>query len=392
MTAHDHIDFLQDERFISWRLTGDPSQEAFWAAYLELHPEQKEAFDKAVRQFSCVKLNPEQLTPDEENLLLARIHSSMMKAGRRYDLLRVIKYAAVACVLITSGFFFFHRNEKEADIPPFLSENLIVRENLEEEDIHLITDTKTTSFTKDVCLQIDEKGSATVQEVDGGKSSVIETSKTVINKLIVPYGKRSQLILADGSKVWVNSGSVLEFPSAFTGDIRTLNLTGEMFIEVAKDRSKPFFIHTPGFQVKVYGTQFNVSAYPDDQTQSVVLVSGSVGIKSKNKEETYLQPNEMLVFKEQRMEKRQVDVEKYISWKDGYIVMNETPIAEVLKHIERYYNQSFVIRDQVNLASRTCTGKLYLSDNLDNVMKTVSILSSIHYTQQGKTIYIDMNP
>lgn len=392
MTEHDHNIFLEDKDFISWCLTGDPSLDTFWKEYLELHPEQKEALETAIRQLSNIKLNPERLTLQEEDQLLDRIHSSTEKRGRKRYLLRFARYAAAACILMASGLFFFYQHEKKQETSLPLSDNLIVGQNLDEKDIYLITDTKTTSFAKDVRVQINEEGSAIVEEVDGGKSSVIETGNTVINKLVVPYGKRSQLILADGSKVWINSGSVLEFPSSFAGNTRTLSLTGEMFIEVAKDQNKPFIVNTPDFQVKVYGTQFNISAYQDDNTQSVVLVSGSVSVKSKSNEEAILQPNEMLIYKEHDMEKRLVEVNQYISWKDGYISMNETPIAEVLKLVERYYNLSFKIRDNADLRSRTCTGKLYLSDNMDNVMNTVSILSSIKYTREGKTIYIDINP
>lgn len=392
MTERNHIDFLRDKNFITWQLTGDPSLEEYWRKYRDLHPEQKNALEKAIQQFSTVELNSERLNEIEEDLLLHRIHLSIGNAVRMRSVLRFIKYASVACILITLALYFFHWNADIQDPEPFLSENITMDVNLEKEDIYLITDSKTTSFAKDVRVEIDEKGAATVQELGSGKSTIIETGMSVMNKLVVPYGKRSQLILPDGSKVWVNSGSVLEFPSTFAGDSRTINLTGEMFINVAKDRKKPFYVNTPDFQVKVYGTQFNISAYQDDAMQSIVLVSGTVGVKSVNHEETYLQPNEILLYRDQEIEKKKVDVEKYVSWKDGYIVLEQTPIAEVLKLIERYYNQSFEIKDQVDLSLRTCNGKLYLSDDLDNVMKTISILASIQYMRDGKTIYININP
>lgn len=391
MTEYSHKEFLKDKDFITWCLTGDPHLDVFWREYIDSHPEQRESFEKAIREFSKIKLNQDQLTESEENLLLDRIHLSTRKAIRKRLFIHLSQYAAVACILIATGLFIFHKYETQPETTSILSQSLPVKEDFDKDDICLITDSKTTSFAQDVKVQVNESGSAIVQEA-GGKSTVVETGKTIMNKLIVPYGKRSQLVLSDGSEVWVNSGSVLEFPSTFNGDTRSINLTGEMFIHVAKNQKKPFFVNTPDFQVKVYGTQFNISAYQDNAVQSIVLVSGSVGIKSTNQKETFLQPNEMLIYKEQEIEKKQVDVTQYISWKDGYIVMDQTPISYVLKLIERYYNQSFVIRDNVNLGSRTCTGKLYLSDNIDNVMKTISILSSIEYKQDGKTIYITIHP
>lgn len=392
MAIYHHKDFLQDKDFITWCLTGDPHLQTFWEEYINLHPEEIDSFEKAVQHFSVFRLNEEKLTSPEENLLLRHIHTSIWRNRRKTQFLTIFRYAAVACIFIAFGLFLYHRQETEIITSSKLAEDLEVRENLDNENIYLITDSKTTSFTKDVQVQISKSGSAIVQEINGGKSTVVKTDKAVMNKLVVPYGKRSQLILSDGSKVWINSGSVLEFPSIFEGNSRSIKLTGEMFIDVTKDHNKPFFVNTPDFQVKVYGTKFNISAYQDDIAQSVVLVSGSVGIKPKNEDETYLKPNEMIVYKEQKTEKTQIDVTRYISWKDGYIILDKTPIQEVLKNIERYYNQSFEIQDKAVLSLRTCTGKIYLSDNLENVLETISILSSIEYKREGKTIHITTNP
>jgi ferric-dicitrate binding protein FerR (iron transport regulator) len=100
----------------------------------------------------------------------------------------------------------------------------------------------------------------------------------------------------------------------------------------------------------------------------------------------------MLTYYNDRVDKKQVNVSNYVSWKDGYLMLQQTPIAEVLKQMERYYNLSFDIQEPVDLQSKTCTGKIYLSDNLDNVMTTISLLSSTKYTRDDKKIYINMNP
>lgn len=391
MTDRRHIHFLQDKDFVAWRLTGDPRLNLYWKEYITGHPEQKEAFEKAILVFSKIQLNHENIPLAEEDQLLHRIHFSIRKTSRKKTSLRFIRYAAAVCILIMSGLFLYQRTVTGPSLTPVLS-GTTAEENLNKEDIHLITDSKITSFSKDVQVKFNKSGSVTAQESGSGKPTVFETGKTVMNKLVVPYGKRSELILSDGSKVWVNSGSVLEFPSTFNGDTRSIRLTGEMFIDVAKDHAKPFFVNTPGFRVKVYGTQFNISAYHDDSSQSVVLVTGSVGIKSENDEETYLQPNEMLVYKDRKVEKKQVDATRYICWKDGYILMDQSSVYDVLKHIERYYNQTFEFSGNMDAATRTCTGKFYLSDNFDNVMEAVSILFSIKYRNDGKKTYIDINP
>ncbi|MDR1097790.1 MAG: DUF4974 domain-containing protein, partial [Tannerella sp.] len=85
-------------------------------------------------------------------------------------------------------------------------------------------------------------------------------------------------------------------------------------------------------------------------------------------------------------------VTRYISWKDGYLQLDKTPVAEVLKQVERYYNLSFDMQENLDLSTKKCSGKIYLSDNLDNVMKTISLLSGTRYERDDKNIYIHINP
>lgn len=385
--------FLQDNLFITWHLTGDPNLQAYWEDYIEKHPDEKDEFENAIHNLSRVQLNKEALTDIEYHQLLNRIHSSVDKANKKKHSHIFLRYAAAVCILAVISFSFYRYYQHNTVKLPFLSESLIVGENLEEKEIYLITDSETTSFSKDVRVHINEKGSAVVEELgEGGKSKVVETGETKMNKLVVPYGKRSQLQLADGTNVWVNSGSVLEFPSTFTGDTRMVNLVGEMFVDVAKDSHKPFIINTQQLQVKVYGTQFNVSAYQDNTPPAIVLVEGSVGVKAaSHKDEIQMKPHEMLTFENNIFTKKNVDILQYISWKDGYLVLQKTSMTNVLKQVERYYNLTFDIPQSNELTSLTCTGKIYLSNDLDNVMETISLLSTTKYRRNEKMIYIDIN-
>lgn len=209
-----------------------------------------------------------------------------------------------------------------------------------------------------------------------------------MNKLIVPYGKRSKIILSDGTQVWLNSGSSLEFPSAFSRNSRKVLLSGEMYIEVATDKNSPFYVHTSGYNVKVYGTKFNVSSYPGS-TSSVVLVEGIVGLQAANKQELVLSPREQAIYSDNgTFQTQKVDVTPFISWKEGYLSFEDTPVTEALLQIERYYNLSFNYGDNISFQGLTCTGKIILSDNLDNVMTTLSLISDTKYKKEDKLIYI----
>src|SRR5690606_3256110 len=154
---------------------------------------------------------------------------------------------------------------------------------------------------------------------------------------------------------------------------REINLvSGEMYIEVTPDKKKPFYVHTSDFGVKVYGTAFNVSTY-ENTSPSVVLVEGSVALKTPGKKgETSLVPNQLAIYDTQTgtFSRQQVCVSSYNSWKEGYLILNNTPMTEILRLVGKYYNLSFSFEQDVNLQKRTCTGKIYLSENLDNVTTT----------------------
>ncbi|MDR1098762.1 MAG: FecR domain-containing protein, partial [Tannerella sp.] len=345
MIKKDINDFLKDPDFISWQLTGEEELGTYWKDYIDRHPGQKEDFDAAIHTFSRVKLEQEKLTENEYLHLKERIRHSISQGKRKKRNALFIRYAAAACIALAAIFsvFQFTGNREDKKMP--VNNQLIVGENLEEKDIYLITDSETASFSQDVVVKVDETGSTTVQEVKGEKTIRMDAGKTEMNKLIVPYGKRSRLEFPDGTKAWLNSGSVLEFPSSFKGKTREVSLKGEMYVEVAKDHDRSFYVNTPDFQVRVYGTKFNISSYENTDVQSVVLVEGSVSVKAAFREELFIEPDEMLVRQNNTMEKSRVDVTRYISWKDGYLQLDKTPVAEVLKQVERYYNLSFDMQE-----------------------------------------------
>lgn len=197
------------------------------------------------------------------------------------------------------------------------------------------------------------------------------------------------MTLADGSKVWLNSGSILKFPVQFKDNNREISLvSGEMYIEVAPNKKKPFRVLSSDFNIKVYGTKFNVSNY-EGSAHSVVLVEGSVSLQSSKSKETFLSPSEQAVYSGNGTFSTQtVNVNQFTSWKNGYLEFNKTPMTEALRQIGRYYNLSFDFEEDSNLQKRTCTGKIYLSENLDNVMTTVGLLSSTKYSKINNKIFI----
>jgi ferric-dicitrate binding protein FerR (iron transport regulator) len=209
-----------------------------------------------------------------------------------------------------------------------------------------------------------------------------------INQLIVPFGKRTDITLSDGTHIWLNSGTQLDFPTVFTGKTREIHVYGEIFIDVAHNSKIPFIVRSKEIEIEVYGTSFNVSAYNDDNKKTVVLIDGKITIKTEGNDKIDLFPNEKIDIEEHKLLKEKVDVSEYISWTKGVLEFEQTPMSEILKKIGRYYNVRFDGSPDIALNEKSCSGKLFLSNNLDSVLTSVSVLSSTIYKRENNKIHI----
>lgn len=380
----DYTDFLNDTGFIQWLLMPDDASDKYWTGFIERNPQMVVEINRAKDYLKTTGLNKNILDGDDREKLLEKINNTIELEGKRVKTRRIIRYtvsAVASVILLVIGFnVFFSSDQSE--------KGQIVGSLLNSEDIQLIVGQKTHSYQNNIDISVDGKGNAIVAQA--GKEETIDISDKALNKIIVPYGKRTVLDLADGSKVWLNSGSALEFPTRFNGKTREIRLiSGEIYIEVSPDKAKPFHVLTSDFKVNVYGTKFNVSTYADSP-HSVALVAGSVGLETKGKYEIQISPGEQAVYTQQgKFDTRKIDVNNIISWKDGYLIFEDAPIANVLKQVARYYNISFDYDKDLNLRNRTCSGKIFLSNDLDNVMTTISLLSSTNYTKNNNKLFIN---
>ncbi len=385
-----YTDFLKDEKFLRWQLLPDETLDEYWKNFIRENPDLNEEMQHAIADLKTTVLNRNILSDSDRLELFHRIQFTINEKRRKSKIRHIIQYGAAACAAIALLIIGLNYFNTEDMLPKADDQELIIGNLLQSEDIQLISGEKSHEYQSDIEVKIDEKGRAKVVQKENNEQEQIDISHAAVNKMIVPYGKRTQLNLPDGTKVWLNSGSALEFPTQFTEKSREIHLlSGEIYLEVAPDKKKSFIVHTSDFCVKVYGTKFDVSMY-NDSPHYVVLVEGSVGLKSTTKStEIKLSPNEQVIYDENGMfNKREVDATEFVSWKNGYLSFDKTPMTEVLKQIGRYYNLSFNFDQDVNLQKRTCSGKIYLSDNLDNVMTTIGLLTSTRYINQNGQIYI----
>ncbi|WP_163397303.1 FecR family protein [Flavobacterium fluviatile] len=171
------------------------------------------------------------------------------------------------------------------------------------------------------------------------------TTKQYATKL----GERAKITLTDGTQVWLNAGSVLEYPEVFNGGTREVSLTGEAFFDVAKDKKHPFIIHTKQMDTKVLGTSFNVQAYPEQLHQEVSVLTGRVNVKSTITEENvFVTPGQKAVFQNKSNKLRafkDVPVSSISLWRKSIIVFDDTPMPEVIATINRNYNVTLELKN-----------------------------------------------
>lgn len=375
-----YSDFLENREFIQWRLERTTQQDDYWSSFIKENPSLVEEFEKAISIFEKLRINEHDFT--DTDLLYQKIQLSISNhRKKKYRIVNYLSVAAVALLLIVGTFLI----NKES-MPTTATNEQIIGETHPSEDVLLLVggDVITLNQNSEV-EQVD--GQMTYTDSTDTKK-IIKTDDVQMNKLIVPNGKRSSLILADGSKVWINSGTELEFPSKFNNDTRDIYVNGEIYIDVHQSTKQPFIVHTATFDVEVFGTSFNVSAYDDDDETSVVLVEGSVKLNSQGNS-VKMRPNEMAKFSTAGFSKQEIDVSLYTSWIKGVFIFDGTPIAEVLKKVGRYYNISF--SELQNISDKKITGKLYLSENIDDVLSSISTLTSTTYKREDNIIKLINN-
>lgn len=384
-------DFLHDKSFVQWKFFRTKETNAYWNKFLADYPHLEPIFREAEAHFENIKIEKEELSKKEKENLWRKIYSyytvknNRTKTVTSHSWLHYAVAAGVAILILSVVFLQILNKDEEVMVP---SSDIIIGNELNSKNIQLITKNRTTTFEKNIDIHIKNNGLAQVK-TDKEKEQPIPIAQNTMNKLLVPYGKQSTITLPDGTRVWLNSGSTLEFPTQFHGKKREIYLsTGEIYIEVTPNKTKPFYVRTSDFNIMVHGTTFNVSTYADSP-KSVILVEGSVSVTAENQKEFFLSPNEQAIYSANGgFDKKKVNINSLTSWKDGYLIFEDTPITEVLNQIKRYYNLSFSYNENTNLTGKTCTGKIILSKDLDNVMTTIALISSTTYKKINDQIYI----
>lgn len=199
-----------------------------------------------------------------------------------------------------------------------------------------------------------------------------EVPETAIQSIWVPSGQRAQVVLADGSVVWLNSHSKLIYPTSFRADKREVELTGEGYFEIERNEKKPFLVKTKKYNIEVLGTTFNVYAYEKENTFETSLLSGSISVTSNNDttHKIFLSPNENVYETNGELRKGNVRNLDQFRWKDGLICLDDEPFGDLMERFALYFDITIKIENHSLLEYRS-TGKFRQSDGVEYALKVL---------------------
>ena len=329
--------------FLSGEL--DEREEENVRVWLEASPENRNAYESLMKDYLRIRWVQEDVHIREEQA--KKIIFSSLKKKR--NLTPYYGVAASIAVLLIVTLFFFIREDKQivseklvtSEIKPIQSKAILVLSTGEQ--IQLTKSTQKIQEQDGSVLKIDS-----VMGVQYDSLSTKRAEKPIYNKIVVPRGGEYFVTLSEGTKVWLDADSELEYPVFFSGDFREVKLKGNAYFCVTKKNDKPFVVRAGEFSLKVYGTEFNVNAY-DLQNIETVLVNGSIGFKANiSTPERMMAPNELAVSDSRTglSEIHQVDIYPYIAWKNQNIVFVNERLESIMEKMARWYDVTVFFQDE----------------------------------------------
>lgn len=383
-------ELAEDHRFIRFAQQQVDAEQ--WQQLMAEHPEMKPKVQLAIDIVTLLKTNEKSLPEEEVKHIWNAINApSKSKHTRRLILRRACAVAAVLAVFLSVGIYLRSMNTDSSyqfSTAELASEEarLVLHDG---KQIDLQRNNSTIAITGEQILVNDHA----LAEVSANEKN----QKTALNEVIIPYGKRSELLLADGTKVWLNAGSRFAFPAEFTGKTREVYLQGEAYFDVAKCKGKGFVVNVDKLDIEVLGTKFNVSAYPDLEQVETVLIEGKVELSAENSlgmtlGSTSLSPMHKATFskKERNIAVTEApDADRYAAWVEGWLEFSQQSISSIFSQIERYYNVEISLSNSLQQEGKI-SGKLDLKESPEEVMKALSVVIDMDYRIEGNQINITL--
>lgn len=333
--------------------------------------------------------NSAQAWASKQAMLKEQLHLRLDRKEVRVRKLVWLRAAAAVIVLVGTAVLFkvkMSTTDTKASLVQYAASQNI--------DLSKLKETRLILNQED---SLDLKGSAKIAYNSNGlvvetglgdrKAQTLATNDGAYSTMAVPYGRRAEITLPDGTRVWLNSGTQITYPNAFKGDKREVFIQGEAYFKVAHNKEKPFHVYAKDVDVKVLGTSFNVRAYPDENQLKTTLVEGSVALSYGANAENAIKlvPGKMAVYEMgKKMVVANTNLETHTSWHLGYLYLKNEPLSDLIKTLERYYNVSIQLADNSE-EERNFSGRLGLQHDIKEVMEIIALTTghSAEKTERG---------
>jgi transmembrane sensor len=289
--------------------------------------------------------------------------------------------AAAACLLIMLGVWMWQPAQTETQ--PIVQEKTTVPDlqpGNKNKAILILADNSTIELDSTGAGILSTQGNARITKSNDGQiiyENASASTETLYNILKIPNGGEYQLVLSDGSRVWLNSASTLKYPVNFSGNTRDVELSGEAYFEIAKNKAKPFKVHFNHSEVEVLGTHFNVNAYDNESMQAVTLLEGSVKV-SKAANARLIKPGQQATIGQTNLiDVQSVNSEDVIAWKNGYFMFADEDIKSIMRKLARWYD--FTPEYQGHVEGERFAAMISRYRNISEVLKMFESTGTIKF-------------
>ncbi len=391
-------EMMDDRNFLIWLNRQSENHE--WDQLVRDHPQFAKKVNQAREMILLLSENEGHISQDDVNSIwdnISQFEQSFQSRRGIISSLPLLKYAAALVLLLATSMLgywklkqpdAFHLYAFQSRIPS--QQSRLILSSGEEIDLKKNESTIKVSAQNNA-IRINNDSLIRLS------NSPVDIEKISMNQVVVPFGKKSIVELADGTKVWLNAGSKMAFPDRFTGSKREVFLEGEAYFNVSPDKEKPFFVKTKEIVIGVLGTKFNVSAYESDKDVMTVLVEGRISMR-ENKQIS-LFSKEIILNGHQRAQFNKSDLttkvetedhpEIYTAWTEGWFPFYKEPLSNVFKKVERYYNVQFEY-NELFPSGDLISGKLDLKESIEEVMKVLADVAKISYKIDQEKISIEL--
>lgn len=391
-TGYSAEQLLEDDFFLKSYFYPTDDSQAFWEEQAFRNEVLAKEIVYAQTVLRSIPYRKRTFSSEDKELLWKRISkTNHKKRSFRYWYSSV---AAVAILLLTVGSFYYMNYYEEDNLTAI--EKVQKPEQPVETVLLILADEKKVDIEeKNSHLQYNKKGELHInaQKMKTSQDSVTSSdnkNELIYNQLIVPSARRSFLELADGSKIWVNANTRVVYPVTFDDKKREIYVDGEIYIEVSPEEKRPFIVKSKKMDVRVLGTKFNVSTYESNEGASVVLVSGKVNVRTDDRKESLLNPSDRLSYEKGTTDIKKVNVENYISWKEGFYTFDNECFSVVLDKLSDYYGKKIRYNDKVG--ALRCSGSLNLDEDMVKVLTGLESTMPVTFTIEREYISVIVKP